>query len=336
MIKGKKQINQIDLILSQISELDIFSYYLNEPNLKLNTRIYSPFRKERTPSFSVFYKNNRIHYVDFGDTSKKGGAFDLVMQLHNIHSLHDALNLVMKDFNLSNTTDSKSYQKVKKIKIEHEEKSSAFIQVITKKFTKEELAYWNQYYQDISDLKRENVYSIKQVFLNRKRFVFQPYELKFAYLYEDKWKIYRPYQKDKKLKWLPNNVPIYAMDGKENIINCDTAFITKSKKDYMVVKKIYPHTCAVQNEGRACFTKENVQFLKSNSKRQILSFDSDETGVKNSILITKEFNFDYCNVPKLYLSEGINDWADLAKNHGINSVQDYLKKSNIIKDDNLC
>ena len=39
-------------------------------------------------------------------------------------------------------------------------------------------------------------------------------------------------------------------------------------------------------EGVACFSPENVEFLKTNSKHQILSFDSDVTGVKNSLQIT--------------------------------------------------
>jgi hypothetical protein len=39
---------------------------------------------------------------------------------------------------------------------------------------------------------------------------------------------------------MPNNVPLDTLEGKENIIDCDTAIITKSKKDLMVLKKVYP------------------------------------------------------------------------------------------------
>ena len=130
---------------------------------------------------------------------------------------------------------------------------------------------------------------------------------------------------------MPNNVPITMMDGKENITpGCKVAFINKSRKDYMVVKKVFPCTCAVQNEGIACFSKENVDFLKQNSEKQILSFDSDVTGVKNSQQITKLFNSDYCNVPRKYLAEGIKDWADLAKAHGLEAVEDVLKEKQLI------
>ena len=62
-----------------------------------------------------------------------------------------------------------------------------------------------------------------------------------------------------------------------------------------------------------------------------LSFDSDEVGVKNSISITNKYGFEYCNVPRKYLSEGINDWADLAKVHGLKVIEEYLINKSILK-----
>jgi len=106
--------------------------------------------------------------------------------------------------------------------------------------------------------------------------------------------------------------------------------VTKGTKDYMVMKKIFPCSCAVQNEGVGCFSPENLEYLKANSDRQILSFDSDVTGVTNSQQITKLFDFDYANVPRKYLAEGIKDWADLAKAHGLQSIEDYLKQKHIL------
>jgi DNA primase len=79
-----------------------------------------------------------------------------------------------------------------------------------------------------------------------------------------------------------------------------------------------------------CFSEENVEYLKENSDRQILSFDSDETGVKNSRLITEKFGFEYCNVPRLYLDEGIKDWADLCKTHGLKTIEKYLTQRELI------
>jgi hypothetical protein len=241
--------------------------------------------------------------------------------------------MIDRDFGLGLSTGvmTGEYKKIiSEYKQPEIEKRYSLIQVKVRNFTQDELDYWAQYHQDIQDLRDNNVYSIKELYLNRQRFPLGENELRFGYLYEGQyWKIYRPLA-DKKHKWMPNNVPITAMDGKDNIKNCSVAFINKSKKDFMVMKKLFPCSCAVQNEGLGCFSHENVEYLKANSDRQILSFDADDVGVQNSKQITEMFDFEYTNVPRQYLAEGIKDWADLARVHGMKVIEDYLKSKNLL------
>lgn len=333
MIKGRKRINLTpDAILDKISEYDIYKMYMPTQNWKINVVTYSPFRNEKHPSFIIGYRGGALRYCDFGDSSKKGGCFDFIMMLFNI-PLREALMMIDRDFDLGimNASSTKEYERIVSDYAQPTatSKREFFIQVKTRKFTHEELAYWNMYYQDIDDLRANNVYSIDTVFLNKQKFPIKDTELRFGYLYEGHWKIYRPFA-DKKNKWMPNNVPITMMDGLEDIKDCDVAFINKSKKDYMVMKKVFPCCCAVQNEGMGCFSEENVEYIKENSETQILSFDSDETGVKNSQLITEKFGFEYCNVPRIYLDEGIKDWADLARIHGLKTIEKYLTQRELI------
>lgn len=333
MIRGRKRINLTpDSILEMISDYDIYKFYMPHQNWKINTVTYSPFRNEKHPSFIIGYKGGALKYIDFGDSSKKGGCFDFVMMLFNV-SLRDALLMIDRDFDLGivNASSTKKYERIVADYAQPTatSKREYFIQVKPRKFTHEELAYWNEYYQDIDDLRANNVFSIDTLYLNKQKFPLKDTELRFGYLYEGHWKIYRPHA-DKKNKWMPNNVPITMMDGLNDIKDCDVAFINKSKKDYMVMKKIFPCCCAVQNEGLGCFSEENVEYLKENSDVQILSFDSDETGVKNSQLITEKFGFEYCNVPRIYLGEGIKDWALLAKEKGLKTVERILKERDII------
>jgi hypothetical protein len=333
MIQGRKRIDLTpDSILNKISEYDIYKMYMPHQNWKINVVTYSPFRNEKNPSFIIGYRGGALRYVDFGDSSKKGGCFDFIMMLFNI-SLREALLMIDRDFDLGIVCGSstKNYERIVSDYAQPTatSKREFFIQVKTRKFTHEELAYWNGYYQDVDDLRANNVYSIDTVYLNKQKFPIKDTELRFGYLYEGHWKIYRPFA-DKKNKWMPNNVPITMMDGLEDIKDCDVAFINKSKKDYMVMKKVFPCCCAVQNEGMGCFSEENIEYLKENSDRQILSFDADEVGVKNSQLITKKFDFEYCNVPKLYLGEGLKDWADLARVHGLKTIEKYLTQKELI------
>jgi hypothetical protein len=320
-------------VLNKISEYDIFRFYMPAKDWKLNQVTYSPFRNENNPSFLIGTRKGYISFIDFADTSKRGDCFTLVKMLFNLATMDDVLRMIDRDFGLGFLpgTSTDKYKAIQKEYKQPEDlgKRYSLIQVITRKFTNEELAYWNEYYQSLDDLRANNVYSIKQLFLNRKKFPLKETELRFGYFYEGHWKIYRPFG-DKKSKWVPNNVPITTMDGKEDIANCSVAFINKSKKDYMVMKKVFPCCCAVQNEGVACFSDENVEYLKANSDRQILSFDADDVGVKNSQMITKLFDFEYANVPRKYLSEGIKDWADLAKEHGLRAIISYLNEKKLL------
>jgi len=336
MITGEKKVFEqlnFETILSKISEYDIFRWYMPNKKWEVNRTTHSPFRNESRPSFTIYSKDGKLFYLDFSDPHYRGNCFNFVMQLFNV-DLMKCLEMIDRDFNLgirikkredlpSHTEIVSKYEQPEKL-----EKKYSHIQVITRKFTNEELEYWNQYHQDIEDLKENNVYSIKKLYLNRSIVHLKETELRFGYFYDGHWKIYRPFSKDS--KWFPNNTPITTMDGKDNLDKTKMAFINKSKKDYMVMKKIYPHSCAVQNEGVACFSEDNIDFLKHNSSSQILSFDSDVPGVKNSKMVTEMFNFDYCNVPKYYLQEGIKDWADLAKKYGMHIIEHYLKHKFII------
>lgn len=332
MIKGTKRTNlTVENVLKRISEYDIFRHYMKN-RFELNHPTYSPFRYEENPSFLIGNKYGTLYFIDFADTDKRGDCFEFVKKLYGI-SMSEVLKMIDRDFGLGILPDHDTgeYKRIKASYKQPEElgKRYSVIQVVTRKFTKEELSYWNQYHQNIDDLRANKVYSVEKVYFNRKLFPLKSTELRFGYLYGSSWKIYRPFG-SRKTKWVPNNVPIDTLEGKENITNCEKAFINKSKKDHMVISKLLSCSCAVQNEGIACFSEENVRFLRENSKQQILSFDSDVVGVKNSQQITQIFGFDYCNVPKKYLSEGIKDWADLAKDYGLHTVEEYLIEKGII------
>jgi hypothetical protein len=333
MITGERRIRLTpQAVLQKISEYDIFRFYMPEKGWKIYQATFSPFRQENNPSFLIGNRKGFLSFIDFADTSRRGDCFTFVKLLHNLSTMDDVLRMIDRDFGLGflPNTATGDYKVITKAYKQPEEvgKRYSLIQVITRKFTNEELAYWNDYHQSLDDLRANNVYAIKKLYLNKQLFPLKDTDLRFGYYYDGCWKIYRPFA-DKKSKWVPNNVPITAMDGKEDISNCKIAFINKSKKDYMVMKKVFPCCCAVQNEGLGCFSDGNVEYLKANSDRQILSFDSDETGVHNSKQITELFNFEYVNVPRKYLSEGIKDWADLVKAYGYYPVENYLRQKGL-------
>lgn len=333
MIEGKMKVFlNPESILSKISAYDIFRYYMPNKDWKLNHVCLSPFRKESNPSFLISNRGGNLSFIDFGNNECKGDCFTFVKMMYNTSSLYETLKKIDFDFGLGiSTSEVKDYKKMVSEYVQPTEvKQYSFVQVKTRKFTNRELEYWNSYHQSFDDLRSNDVYAIDKVYLNRQRFPVTDNEMMFGYLYDNgHWKIYRPFG-DKKKKWVPNNVPATSLDGKLDILSCDVAFITKSKKDYMVMKKIIPSCCAVQNENVGCFSSETVEYIKSNSKRQVLGFDSDSSGVTSSKQITKLFDFEYCNVPRQYLTEGIKDFADWAKTYGLKKIEEYLKEKQIL------
>ena len=197
MIKGKRRLKlTAESVLEKISDYDIFMRYMPDKSWKLNHVTYSPFRQERNPSFLIGNKHGFISFIDFADTNLRGNCFQFVKLLFSFATHDDVFKHIDKDFGLgilsgSSTEDYK--QIVSQYKQPEITKRNSLIQVITRKFNTTELEYWNQYHQSVDDLRANNVYAIKKVYLNKQLFYIKESELTFGYLYDGHWKIYRPF-----------------------------------------------------------------------------------------------------------------------------------------------
>lgn len=331
-IQGQKRVKLTEeSILSKISEYDIFKMYMPKTNWKLNIATHSPFRKDDNPSFVIGTKHGNISFIDFADISKKGNCFNFVQMICNLAGYYDALRTIDRDFCLG--ISSGEVGDYKKIVNEYKqpdniEKRYSLVQAITRKFTKEELAYWSQYHQSEDDLKANNVYSLSKVYLNKQLFYLKNTDLRFGYLYDGHWKIYVPYAADKKRKWPVSNVPLQTMKGLENLSFDKNTLICKSLKDYMVCKKVYKNVCHVQNESLSAFSQESVNFIKQNSKEIYYGGDSDVPGKKASFVITESFGFRHINTPDDLLPE-VKDFADWSKLKGLEVIRLHFRKKGL-------
>lgn len=330
MVKGAKKPHiTFDFIAERLSEQEIYRYYLGH-DFKIGKVFNSPFRKDTSPSFSISVeKSGRLGHTDFGDPTKRGGCIDFVMQLFMGLSYHDALNKVANDFSLSKSSRSKDVRVVDLL----EDESETLIQVITKDFTSEDLAYWSLYGITEQELKANDVYSVKKYFVDRMKMPISRDELIFGYFVRSllKWKIYRPLA-DKRYKWR-NNIPnthIFGLDKIDD--NCKNVVITKAKKDEMVLSKFLPYVLSVQNESDMCISKSNIDMLTKKCGTIFLNFDSDEVGVQ-ACKYYNQFGFKWVNCPKGYKKpdgSAIKDFADLARYHGLDIVINHFKQKGII------
>jgi len=153
--------------------------------------------------------------------------------------------------------------------------------------------------------------------------------LRFAYFQEPYWKIYRPHA-PKGEKFYPNNIPNEVMEGLDNLTRTETGLITKSRKDRLVISKIFPAVCSTQNESPAAISEENLQFIKENCQNPIIVYDNDEPGKKASWHFTEAHGWKHMNVPDQYNKQGITDFADLAKAYGMDAVVNHFKQKGIL------
>lgn len=308
-------------ILKRVTEQQIYEFYWKP--FKLGHIYSSPFRKDSMPSFGIYRTaNNTLRHHDFGNEAMSGNCFSFVCNLRGI-TLWEALHLIEKDLCLGSGI-------YKPPAIFTVEKKQVEINITAKNFTQEELKYWNQYAQDITDLKKNDVYSVDKLWINGFPQNIKG-ELCFAYLLTEEGKeylkIYRPFSQDKWKYNGPNKLISgwdRVKDGGERVI------ITGSKKDEMCIRKLTEDCCSTQSESKTSISPEKIEFFQNNWKRRIIGWDADPPGVEACTYYNKTHNFEYVNVPKSLYRDGVKDWADFVASYGLGQLQYYLKNKNVL------
>lgn len=323
----------ISWVLSRIDEHAIFRYYHGPFEIG---KVYpSKLRKDRSPSCGFYVsRTGRLYYNDIAK-GQNYSCFDFVKELYHCDLIR-ALEIICNDFGLINPKSSKITPEMRASfdDFDKEFRKTTLIQFTSKSFTKEALHWWKYYEITEEELIANEVYEVDRLFINKQEIYGN--KLRFAYpltyrkdgVTETGVKIYSP--TDKNMKWvstIPNNVPFGL---RELQYKSDTVFITKSKKDLITLRKIFPDVIATQNESEQAFDESVQKYLIKNFKKRIIVFDSDETGVENC----KKFNskgFGYFNIPKIeYNKFGIKDPSDYVKIYGIDALKDLFKEKNII------
>jgi len=325
MIKGVvKEDISIESVLERVNDYEVYKYYLGH-DFKIGMPFSSPFRRDSNPSFCVgVSKSGKLKHIDFGDSTKRGDCIDFVTQLLSL-SYKDALRRVYLDL-CKNT-----YSKVSRPLVAETEQKT-IIQVVTRKFDTADLKYWGDYHITHKELRDNDVYAVKKLYLNRSRIMISPTELVFGYLMDNRWKIYRPLA-DKKSNKFITNVPNSYMSGLHRIMKgCDIAVITKAKKDEILLSKFLPHVASVQSESEMSISKANIDLLSERCGTVYLNFDSDEVGVQ-ACKYYNQFGFRWINCPRGYLKPDgsmIKDFSDLAKYHGLEEVIQHFKTKGLL------
>ena len=316
-------------LLSQYSEETYMEYYLG---IKVAKGLFcSPLRRDNTPTCS-FYKNKsgELIFKDFNG-SFYGNFISVVMEKYHV-SYYKALQIIAEDFNLSKRhTDKVAVNPIKPSTTVFKDTGPADVRVEIKDFTQEELNWWNSYGITLDILKKFNVYSCKNIFLNGKLFK-TIYKDNFMFGYYggkkdnlELWRIYFPKQSNYRFL---TNWPAKKIQGLKQLKkDGDICVITKSMKDTMCLYSLGISAIAPNSEN--LFIADTIlERLKSKFKYIIVLYDNDLPGIQNMRKIKKKHpELIYFYIPRHYNAKDISDfYKKYGKDKTLEFVKDNLNK----------
>lgn len=260
-------------IFKRISQDELFRYYLHRDPTQ-HGLVTNPLRKDSNPGCSFFTSNTgRVYFNDFA-ANKKYDIIDVVKHKYKLY-YRDALIKINDDFSLGLFGDKP--KPIKKTLTQEYKKKIKLIQAVSKEFNQFELDYWKQYGISLETLKYFNVFSVKEVYVNKKPFwKSTPSDPIFGYLSPktNKIKLYRPLTKFRKDKWLGSVSGKDVQGDLQLPFVGDLLFITSSLKDVMCLYELGYDAIAPQQESTRMHPPY-IEGLKATFNEVVLFYDND-------------------------------------------------------------
>lgn len=311
-----------EFLLSKNSEETYMSYYLGMP--LSNKAFCSPLRKDHKPSCSLWKsKLGTLYFKDFA-TGQTLSFVNLVMVKYNC-TYSEALIKIAEDFGL--TPEQTNLQPIIQQIPTFKTKSQSKIQIESKEFTKQELAWWKQFGITKEILDKFSIFSCKNVFLNNKIFITSTEKCPvYGYFYGikngiEQWKIYIPLRT--KFRWI-NNADKETTQGYAQLPETGKYLvITKSLKDVALLYTFDIPAVAPSSET-SFIKKELLEELKKRFQTIIVFFDNDRTGKAYMAKLRHKYpEFKYLIIPRQLKAKDISDFYKL---YGRKLTKDLIKK----------
>lgn len=330
-IKSTHRLNK-DFILSRISDAAIFGYYHGP--FKIGDIYPSKLRKDRSPSAGFYVSSSgKLIYNDLGRNGEKFDAFAFVQRLYNLN-FSDTIKRIATDFGLLTNNQSDRAKKVMTdmAKFEKKMRAETKIHFVADKWTTENLAFWKEYHITKDELKANDIYPIKKLYIAEKFIPNRNNDIRYALCVphkgELKVKVYAPGAED--LKWvsnIPNDIP-FGLDRLK--FQGDKSFTAKAQKDRLVICKFLPDVIAAQNESIHAISVQANRLLKFNYSENWVGWDNDWPGLRGMVGM-RNMGYTPIYVPvEMRIKEGIKDFSDLAKAKGLKAVEKLLKQQGVI------
>lgn len=308
------EIKDLDDLLKRTTEYDIYARYLG--TFKIGSIYNSPLRKDKNPSFGVFYskRTGRLLYKDLA-TGESGDVVKFVSSVTGTTGYINTIYKIMEDLNITNRTKLIAT----KPNYESEEVNIA---IVRQSYTTTDNEYWNRYRIRKQTLNLYKVFSIKYYLCNGiVRGTYSTENPMYAYKVNEGFKIYRPLA-SKFTKWRNNLTPNDIQGYEQLPENGDLLIITKSLKDVMVFKEMGYNAISPSSET-AFLSDDQLKAISKRFKRLLVCFDRDVPGIQNMRKIKRKTGLDGFLVHKKFKSKDLSDAVEL---NGFDTVKKWLTK----------
>lgn len=262
-----------DYVLSKVSQIKIFSKYLNisedviKDCINNGTLISNPLRVDIHPSAGFRYNNkNKLKFRDFGNEMFWGDCFDVaayvISNAYNIHininnknDFMKVLKHIMRTFKdiFYGTEKDENLDNEINIGINNIRNRKNVIELVIRNWEDYDINYWKQFDIDISLLNTNFVYPIDQFYINRNinpepKYYHNKKDLCYGYILgQDKHgiyniKLYFPNRKKGDVRFITNCNHIEGVLNFNTNDKYDYIIITKSTKDRLALKSYLSKT----------------------------------------------------------------------------------------------
>ena len=276
-------------ILEQVRPIEIFQKYI-DVDVRFGKAIKSPLRHDRNPSFNI-YRNEtgNVYYKDFG--GDRGDCFHFVMRLFDI-DFKTCLEMIANDFSVIDIEGLDIPIKKKRLvtpKLQIRKRKEVAMNETN--WSPHTLEYWKPYNINWEVLALYNVRPLRWFMIGGFKIKSTPMDPIFCYDYDNGgYKFYRPLTKQKKWKFLCNTFSTDVFGLNQLSQNEEIVVICAGQKD---VLSLYANTGI---KGIALNSEKNIYHeslhikISEVAETIMICYDKDETGIKESSKISKEYN----------------------------------------------
>ena len=302
----------LDWILSKVSEYDIYAHYIGQ--FKVGMIYNSPFRKDKNPSFGVYYskRTKQLLFKDHG-TGECGNVIKFVQLYTGKTNYQDILLDIVEKLKITNDTKLDSSK-------QYIPSQETVIGIVRQPFTPTDINYWSQFHISEKTLKKFDVFSIKYYLCNGiVKGIYKDTNPMYAYKVYNHFKVYRPLG-DKYTKWRNNLEQDDVQGFKQLPKSGDICIITKSMKDVMCLYEMGIPAIAASSESS--WISDNVlKAILKRFKRVLICFDRDIPGCKYLRKISLKTGLNGMLMPKIFNAKDI---SDAIKANGFEKVKEYI------------